>query len=116
MSRIINVNKSDLIEKIKANKQQHIIDYQQALIDYKEEALKQLKFLLKKANNGDTNIRLNLIQPVDKTEEYDKLILMFTMEVETIVQLESREFNQYVHDDTDFAREAKFANSSYFKG
>jgi hypothetical protein len=116
MSRIIKVKKIELIEKIKANKEQHIIDYNQALIDYKEEALKQLKALTKKATDGATDLRLNLIQPINNSEAYDKLILMFTMEVEEIVELDSREFNQYIHDETDFAVSAKFANSSYYKG
>lgn len=44
-SRKINVNKADLIEKIKVNKANHIIEYDKAVISYRKEALNQLENL-----------------------------------------------------------------------
>lgn len=114
MGRKVSVKKSELLEKIKANREQHIIDFEQALIDYKVEALKQLKELTKKVTNGETRLYLSLVTPVNKKVEYDKLITMFEMETADIVELEQYEFNQYVFDETDFAKEAKFANMTYF--
>jgi hypothetical protein len=116
MERLIKVKKSELLEHIRNNQLQHIEDYEQALVAYKEEALKQLVELTEKANDGKTDLYLHLTSPVNRTSEYDKLILMFEMEVNEEVELNMNEFNQYVHDETDFARNAKFANMSYFKG
>jgi hypothetical protein len=38
---------------------------------------------------------------------------MFTWEVDDIVELSQDEFLEYVQDETDFARSAKFSNAMY---
>jgi hypothetical protein len=40
---------------------------------------------------------------------------MFEWEVEDFVELEQQEFNEYVQDETDFARMAKLSNSAYIR-
>ncbi len=112
-NRTIKVRKADLISKIKANKELHIKAYQEAVIAYKEEALRQLAELTERANNGDLNITLKLIAPIDNADDYDKVVEMFEWEVDDIVELEQNEFNQYVQDETDFAIQAKASNSFY---
>lgn len=112
-SRTIKVKKSDLIDKINENKNLHIAEYNNAVILYKEEALKQLNALINATNNGDLEIKLNLVTPVNNVENYDKIIEMFTWEVDDIVELSQDEFLEYVQDETDFARSAKFSNAMY---
>ena len=114
-NRTIKVKKSDLIEKIKENKLNHINAYNKAVVAYKAEALKQLKELNKEANNGKLNLSLNLISPINNSENYDKIIEMFNWEVDDIVELEQREFIEYVQDETDFAIRAKSLNSTYLR-
>ena len=111
--RTINVNKVDLIQAIEKNRLQHISDYKLAVEAYKEEAKKQLLQQTANLQEGSLDIKLNLTKPVDNTSEYDKLILMFEMEVHDVVELSLQEFNQYIHDETEFARSAKFSNSFY---
>ena len=112
-SRTIKVNKAKLIEKIKENKEAHIIAYGKAVIAYKKEALKQLSELTKLANDGNMTLKLNLTTPVDNRKNYDKIIDMFNWEVESEVELEQQEFNEYVQDETEFARHALMSNSMY---
>ena len=38
---------------------------------------------------------------------------MFKWEEEDLVELEQNEFNEYVQDDTEFARQALYSNSVY---
>ena len=114
-SRTIKVNKKDLIDKIKENKEIHIFEYNKAVIAYKQEALSQLKSLIENANNGDLELNLKLITPVDNSENYDKVIEMFEWEVSDEVELSQSEFNEYVQDETDFSITAKFSNSAYLK-
>jgi hypothetical protein len=111
--RTINVSKDELIEKIKLNKKYHLVDYEDAVEAYKKEAEKQLLKQLADLQEGSLDIKLNLTKPINSEDEYDKLILMFEMEVEEVVQLSLQEFNQYIHDETEFARSAKFSNSFY---
>ena len=112
-SRTIKVKKADLIARIEQNKATHIEAYAKAVDAYKKEALKQLGDLTQKVENGDVNVRLNLTTPVDNRKNYDKIIDMFNWEVEDIVELEQSEFNEYVQDETEFARHAMMSNSMY---
>lgn len=114
-SRKINVRKYDLINQIKVNKDNHIKEYEKAVVAYKTEALKQLNELLKKVEQGELKASLNLITPINNAENYDKIIAMFEWEVNPIVELEQSEFNEYVLDETDFAIMAKTSNMSYLK-
>ena len=112
-SRKIKVSKTELIEKIKENKENHIVEYDKAVIAYKEEALVQLTKLNEKVNNGKLDIKLNLITPVNNADNYDKILQMFEWEVDDIVELEQQEFIEYVQDETDFAVTAKLSNRMY---
>jgi hypothetical protein len=112
-NRTIKVKKSDLIAKIKENKKNHVVEYKQAVIAYKKEAIKQLKDLTERAKGGEMNLQLKLVTPVDSSKNYDKILSMFEWEVEDIVELDQQEFNEYVNDETAFAVHAKVLNSTY---
>jgi len=112
-NRTITVNKQKLMDKIKENKENHIVEYEKAVAAYKKEALKQLEKQINAVNNGSLEARLNLITPIDNRTNYDKILDMFEWEEEELVTLEQSEFNEYVQDETEFARQAKFSNMSY---
>jgi len=112
-SRTIKVNKDKLIEQIKLNKENHIKEYDKAIIAYKEEALKQLTAQISRVDEGALDAKLDLITPINNAENYDKIIEMFEWEVEDKVDLEQNEFNEYVQDETEFAMQAKFSNTFY---
>ena len=112
-SRETKVNKSELILKIKQNKENHVKEYDKAVIAYKEEALKQLNAQIKKVEEGALDAKLDLITPINNAESYDKIIEMFEWEVEDQVVLKQDEFNEYVQDETEFAMQAKFSNMMY---
>lgn len=112
-SRTIKVNKQKLINQIKENKERHIEEYKEAKIFYKEEALKQLMNLKSRVDANHLDIRLDLVTPIDNSDNYDKIIQMFEWEVNEEVELEQNEFIEYVQDETDFAVTAKFSNQAY---
>lgn len=112
-NRKIKVDKVNLIDRIKENKENHIVEFKKAVIAYKKEALRQLMKLTEDVNEGQMDIRLDLITPVDNTKNYDSILEMFEWEVDDIVELEQKEFIEYVQDETDFAVSAKFSNTSY---
>ena len=113
-NRKIHVQKNKLIEQIRTNKKNHIVEYKKAVIAYKEEALRQLATLTTFVNDGALDIQLNLVTPIDNSKNYDKIIEMFEWDVNEVVELEQSEFIEYVQDETDFAIQAKFSNSAYF--
>jgi hypothetical protein len=112
-NRKIVVDKEKLIAIIKTNKENHIKEYNEAVEAYRTEANRQLGVLKSKLDEGALNIQLKLTTPINREEEYDKVIEMFNWEVLATVELTQDEFNDYVHDDNDQARNAKFSNMFY---
>jgi hypothetical protein len=112
-TRTVKVNKAKLIAKVKENKEAHIVAYAKAVEAYKKEALKQLAELTKRVEAGDTSIRLNLTTPIDNVKSYDKILDIFEWEIDEEVELEQKEFNEYVQDETESARHAMMSNSMY---
>jgi len=112
-NREVSIEKSKLIEKIKENRDAHVIDYNEAVIAYRKKAESELKNLSKELKNGSMKLNLHLITPINRSEEYDKIIEMFNWEINDIVKLTQKEFNEYVLDETTSAQQAKFSNSAY---
>ena len=113
-NRTIQVEKSDLIAKIKENKENHIKEYDKAVVAYKEEAESQLMTEVARVQEGALDAKLNLITPIDNTENYDSILEMFEWEVKDVVELQQDEFKEYVQDKTDFAVRAQMSNTAYF--
>jgi hypothetical protein len=111
--RKINVNKEKLINQILANKENHIKEYEKAVVAYKKEALKQLAEQLKRVEDGALDAKLELVEPVNNADNYDKVVDMFQWEENKIVELTQNEFREYVQDETDFAMQAKMSNAYY---
>ena len=113
-SRSITVEKADLITKIKENKENHVKEFNKAIDAYREEALRQLRTQLERVEEGALDAKLDLITPIDNSDNYDKIIEMFEWEVQDQVVLEQDEFQEYVQDTTDFAVKARMSNAAYF--
>ena len=112
-NREVTINKASLIAKIEENRDSHVKEYELAIVAYKKEAEKQLRKLTKDLRDGELNLQLKLISPINRKEEYDKVIEMFKWEISENVVLSQKEFNEYVHDDNSSAVHAKMLNSTY---
>jgi len=113
-ARMIMVSKQELIKKIKENKEKHKVEYAKAVEAYKLEAKEQLEDRLAKLATGDTKLSpVSLVSPVDNSEEYDKLVTMFEWEIKDEVELSQGEFNEYIFDETPFAKVASLSNLTY---
>lgn len=112
-NRTVTINKDKLVEKIKEKKEAHIKEFKEAVEAYRVEASRQLEQQKSKLAEGSLNIVIHLTTPVDRSAEYDKIVEMFNWEVKEEIELTQAEFNEYVHDDNDQSRAAKFSNSFY---
>jgi hypothetical protein len=72
-----------------------------------------LNNLKKELDNGSLKIRLQLIEPINRSDEFDKVIEMFNWKLSENIELTQAEFNEYVHDETNSSMTAKLANFSY---
>ena len=112
-NRTIKVNKSNLIAKVMENKENHIKEYAKAVIAYKKEADKQLTKLLQYLYDGELELKLELVIPVNNASNYDDIVDMFQWEEDDLVELSQSEFTEYVQDKTHFANEARISNTYY---
>lgn len=113
MKRTIKVKTKDVISALKENKQKHIEEYKKAKEAYRLEGLEQLEQIKKDLEDGETQLRLNLVEPIDRTEMFDDFIRMFEMEVENEIEMETEEFKLYVLDKGSQSEDARFSNSIY---
>ena len=56
-----------------------------------------------------------LDQPMDKTEEYDRVIEMLKMEVSEVVEISQGEFRNFVQDKWDWTERMLISNTKYLK-
>jgi len=109
----ITVDKKDIIKALEKNKAKHIKAYEKAVIDYDKNARKQLKEFSKKLDKGMMGMNLNLTTPDNKSHRYTKLINMFKLELRDEIELTQHQFDEFIHDEFGWARQARETNISY---
>ena len=106
----VKVNKNELLGVVRANKEKHVAEYNEAMEDYKEIVIKiaeknvkiaQKNRLKAKAGNISGFDRLESLptQPVSYETEYNRAIRMLEMSVEVEMEIESAVFNQLALDE-----------------
>lgn len=106
----VKVNTEELLGVVRANKEKHIEQYNEAMEDYKELVIKiaekNVKVAMKnrlkaKAGNITSFERWESLpsQPVSYEAEYSRAIRMLEMSVDTELEIESAVFNQLALDE-----------------
>lgn len=140
--RTVTVDRQQLIETLKKNREKHQKDYQDSLDGYKEDASAELakqvqiaqkkiadneEMLKNRINNFDPNeplsdaltvlssVVLKLKAPRDHTRSYDVAISMAEWEVSETVELTQSQFQCFVLDDWDWTAEFNAINATYSK-
>lgn len=117
--KTVNVNRHNLLNKLRENRTKHVADYEEALKGYRIEVVKVLEQALADAKNGkydNSGLHVYEQMPENHTSDYDQVIAMMEMSVDDIITLEASEVQQYVLDQwhwkTQFAGTvAKYANN-----
>jgi hypothetical protein len=112
--RTVNLDKEELLKIVRANKEKHIVEYAEAVEDYKVAAVKIAKMNLKLANTGDmvsiAKIQSMPASPTSYEDSYTRSIRMLELSVDKVIELEETIFNQLVLDEWNWKR--TFAASS----
>lgn len=112
----INVNKVDLLNKLRENREKHAADYALAFEGYVQAMREELQGLLVKLDAGEKIPRyLVNREPEDHTDDYDLAIEMFEMATDTEIELDSRQFSKYVKDDWGWKLEWSASNTGYIE-
>jgi hypothetical protein len=110
----IKVNKDDLLTTLKANKDQHVKEYKEALRGYRVRAAVALSEELKNIEEGrEFNTYFSLNKPVSYEKEYATVIGMLEMDLFSEVELDMTEFVKYVNDDWSWKSSFSSSNSGY---
>jgi hypothetical protein len=107
----LTFNKTDLLVKLKENREQHRSVFLEAIENYRKEAIAELERQLGMARDGITgNFYVSLTQPLDMTKNYDRIIQMMEMSSEESIVLDEKEFQNYVMDKWNWSK--SFASSA----
>jgi hypothetical protein len=110
----VKIKRSELLEKIKANRAAHVKDYDEAMVGYRQTVFKKLEEALAEIKSGGKIItRLDLVAPVTQAEDYDRAIAMLEMSVDDVIELSAHEFDNYVLDNWSWKNIALTANAMY---
>lgn len=110
----VTVNKVELIETLKENRSKHREIFESAQRGYRDLVIWHLDNNLKDARDGkEIRTRVNLQAPIDQTSDYDRVIRMLEMSVDTEIELSEHDFAQYVLDDWSWKNQFITVNTSY---
>lgn len=112
--RTVTVRKSELIDKLTANRATHRAQFEAALAGWHQAVLAELQSAVEDALAGrQYRTFFQLPQPVDHTEEYDRALAMLEMEVGDTVELTENEFAELVMDNWRWKPDFMTTNASY---
>ena len=112
--------KGQLLEKLKSNRDEHVVKFGTALVAYREAttaACKKLLEMVEKDENVDhSRVLAKLQRPENHVKHYDRIIYMLEMTSDAEIELSQEVFTQIVLDDWDWKNRLDAvisSNSSY---
>jgi len=111
--RSIVVDKKDLLNSLRKNRDIHKQEYQEMQATYKIEVIKELKNLIKRAKNDNIQTRINLVAPSDYTETYDEVIGMLEMSIESNLTISADEYRKYVMNKWSWSENFDMLKTTY---
>lgn len=110
----VRVDKESLVETLRYNKEAHVQEYTTALEKYREAVAKELSKRLRVVKNGDDfNLRFNLPEPVDYSEEFEETIQMLEWETSPEITLSERDFKRFVLNKWEWSEIFAASTRSY---
>lgn len=107
-------NKTQVLEKLRENRANHEKVFLEAQEGFKTAVIKELEERLEAARAGKPVSRyLNLVEPVNQLKDYDRAIAMLEMAVDEEVELDEKQFAQYMQDDWAWKGQFLAANAVY---
>lgn len=97
--KTVTVNKTDLLAKLRENREHHVDTFEQVLEDYRAEAIRRLEEHIERIRSGEVaKVSVVLPPPQNYEEEYDRAIAMVEWNIDHEIHLDEYEFAQWVLD------------------
>ena len=115
MSMTISANKGQLITALRANRDVHVSEYQEAMHGWRSRVAEELEATVQKARNGKLTTMpfFNLREPQTYQKDYDCAIAMLEMHTADDIEVTTTDFQHFVQDDWDWKDQFSTLNSSY---
>lgn len=100
---VVKVKRDELLKKVKDNRANHRQIFEDGQEVYRERVVAELDTMLADAKNGRKIRRMiSLPEPEDHTRDYDRIITMLEMSVDSEIELEEHDFSRYVMDQWEW--------------
>lgn len=113
----VKINRNELLSIVRANKEKHIKEFNEAVEDYKKAVNKVAEENFALAKTGDLNeiakIKFVPNKPVSYESSYVRAIRMLELSVDTEIELELHDFDQLVQDEWQWKQAFTTSNSTY---
>lgn len=107
----VKVNRTQLLEKLRENRENHRALFEQAIESYRKFMVAELESRIKDITSGkQIDHYIRLVAPSDHTEDYDRIILMAEMSLSDEIELTQQHFGWYVMDQWQWKND--FANTA----
>lgn len=111
---MMTFSKAELVQVIQKNRDEHRGIFEEAVDGYRQKVVGELEAYVERVKRGDlVRVYVSFPEPSDHTRDYDRLLKMLAMSVDTDVELTEGQFAQYVLDDWDWKRQFIQTNSAY---
>lgn len=112
--RMVKISKVKLLDKLKENRKDHRVIFEEALEGWKARVIGVLDCACREAREGRKyKTHFNLPIPNDHTADYDEIIERVEWHEEEFIELDVIEFNRYVRDNWDWMPDFIGLASSY---
>lgn len=112
--KIIKVKTEDLLQKITANRDKHIEDFEKAQKGFMLDAEARLKKALKEIRQGKVPTGSIAFQkPENHTKDYDTIIDMLNMTVDEELEITYEQFQRYARDEWDWTEHFNTLSTFY---
>lgn len=116
----IKMNRVELLEIVKANKEKHITDFIESVNDYKLLVIRIASANSKLAKSGDLDKIKSMKSipgaPASYEDSYKRAIRMLELSIEEVIEVEEDVFNQLVLDEWHWKRGFVAASATYKMG
>jgi hypothetical protein len=104
----------ELLKIIKKNREAHREIFEKALEGYRKACIAELESMLADAR-AKKRIRraIHLVEPMDQTKEYDRIISMLKLTSDTEIELDQSDYANYVLDDWHWKEQFTMSTAGY---
>lgn len=96
------------------NKREHVKIYKEASEGFRKKYIENVESFLDRAKNGGkVHLHINMIEPENHVEDYERAIEMLEWDEDTTVYLTEQEFQNYVQNKWGWTRSFTQSNAPY---